>query len=318
MKTCDAKTMMPGLALVVMGLCCSAYADSDCENSAAFTIDNATVQFADVIGRVVEDSGGNPPVAGATVVLSPGGHVTTTLGDGTLEFQDVPIATGYGLEIVAEGYESVTISPVDVLLGVNDLGDILLTPLTGTFSLQPLSPAIHDGASQVEEGCLAYRYFRVVRDDTDQPQGGVRIRVRPVGGSFVDQATYAVQAGYAGATPGLSDGGSGAVRLCIPASEVGGSGSAQTFETVLPDESSGPSFEVSVVSRRYEHGWSQQAGKGINVGVNVVGEGTLGVEQGYLGSIARQSGGEGDPEQVSNGSSTRLTFEVGVGAPVGG
>jgi len=295
----------------------SAWADSDCADSAAFTIDNVTVHFAGVIGRVIEDGGGDPPVAAATVVLSPGGHVTTTLGDGTFEFQDVPIASGYGLEVTAEGYELVAISPVDVLVGVNDLGDIFLTPLTGTYALLPLADPIHDGTSQVEEGCLAYRYFRVVRAGTTDPIGGVGIRVRPVGGSEIDQGDFAIFPGWAGETPGLSEG-SGIVRLCIPASEIGGPGSSETFETVLPNDSVGPTFDVMVQSRVWEHGWTQSVGKGVDVGIDLGVGVSVGEEHGYSGGISRPVGGAGDVEQVWDGDLRGLSFGVGVGLPIAG
>jgi len=315
----NVKRLGPAAVLVAAALVCPvARAGSGCTESQTITIDNATEHFAEVTGRVLADRSANPPVPGATVTLQPDGMLATTAADGTFTLQEVPIARGYVLEIVGQAYEPVSISPIDVSGGGNDLGDIMLTPLTGVFALRQLEPVIHAGASEVEEGCTAYRYFRVVRESTNQPEGGVGIGLRVASGEPVSQDGCPSVPGWAGSKAGVSDAETGIVRLCIPATAVGPPSSTRTLETVLPDGNAGPTFEVTVTPREYEHGWTQSAGGGVNVGISVGPSARLGGGRAYSGEVTRPSVAIVDVERVANGSLLPLTFGLGVRAPIGG
>ncbi|MBN1490715.1 MAG: carboxypeptidase regulatory-like domain-containing protein [Phycisphaerae bacterium] len=281
-------------------------------SSSLFALDTRDIFTGTLTGRILD---GATPIEGATITLEePANLATMSQADGAFTLADVPVGTGYLLQVIAAGYEVVTVSGFDVVGGVQDLGDITLTPVTGTFVLRPLVPDINPAISEVEEDGFAYRYY-LVRHASDpmSPADGVSVGVREEGGGIsVSQAEATAHPGVAGKVAGVSDTGSGIVRLLIPAEAVGPAGSTKTFEPVIGDVA-GPAFAVTVKPRSYEHVWEQETGASGEVGIKKYIK--VGRNNGARTRLSREFGEESTAEVIERTDVAGNSAGVGIGIP---
>ncbi|MBI4581085.1 MAG: hypothetical protein HY718_15380 [Planctomycetes bacterium] len=265
-------------------------------------------------GRVLA---GGLPVASASINVQPGNYSGQTAADGTFALGGVAVGTGYEVRIIAGGYEPLVLANRTFVGGTNNLGDLTLTAISGTFVLKPLKPEINPTTSEVEEGGYAYRYYRVVNVATNKEQGGVIVQVRPAGGGTAIPQETVSHPGWAGAVAGVSDQGSGIVRLRIPASEVGSAGASRQFETVISG-AVGPTFWVTVTPRTYALTWGQEVRGGVSGKINLFKEARLGGERGHGIKVVRNYPPNSQSEHIERLNAMRAELGVGVGLPVGG
>ena len=284
--------------------------------SPAFSLDTRNLFRCSVAGTVA--AAGGSPVSGAAVSLLPGNLTATSQVNGTFSIGNVPVGIGYQLTVNAAGYEPTIRNGLMLTSGPNSLGQLSLLPMSGTFVLRSLVPEINPGVSEVEEGGVAYRYYLVQRQSDGSPVGGVTVSVRgQAGGPVVPQDPTDFAPGWAGARVGVSDPGSGTVRLRIPAASVGLAGSTKEFETVVSG-TVGPSFQVTVKPRSYKHFWGQESRGGVSGKVNLLGGVRVAGERGFGAKVSRQYS-EGDAtEEVERNTAARVEAGVEFGSPVGG
>jgi hypothetical protein len=164
---------------------------------------------------------------------------------------------------------------------------------------------------------VAHRYYLVRNQATNEPQGGVVVGVRPLGGGTpVDQTDSFGSRVYAGQVAGVSDA-TGTVRLRIPASAVGGPGALGQFETVVSG-AVGPTFQVEVIPRKYEFFWAQESRGGLHARVNLFKGAKVGGEAGHRVEVRRAYGEFSNTEELARDLAFRPEFGVEVGLPIGG
>jgi len=326
---CGVNCVKPGLRFRrILLICCLVFsvfwfppaavrADIGWGESPLVYVDTQGLEPGMLTGRILA---GGTPIQGAAITLEPANLATTSEADGTFTLAGVPAGTGYQLQVIAAGYEVAIVSGLGVAGGSQDLGDIVLSPLTGTFVLRSTVPEINPAVSEVEQGGVAYRYY-IVRNQADgTPVGGVSVVVREAGcGTPVDQTEAGALPGVAGKVAGVSDVGSGIVRLRIPADEVGSGlpGASEQFEAVVSG-TVGPTFWVSVRARSYEHDWAQESRGGLHGKVNLIAGGRLGGEVGHRVEVVRAYDGSSETEELAREMAGRVEFGVEAGLPIGG
>ena len=232
------------------------------------TVDTRSVALGTLTGVV---QAGGAGIAGAQVRIDGTAYITNTAGDGTFALTNVVAGSGYLLKVSAAGFASKSVPGVNVTGGTTDLGAIQLAVLGGPYRLVPLQPDVNPAVTQVEDGGVAYRYYRLVPTKANDNPGGTPVTLQISGGAAVTQAgsTWDDWQGFnshywAGVQAGIADG-NGMVRLRIPASCMSIKNSLYTFQ-VLVSSAVQQTFQAKVVPRQYEQVWRQKLGSGLSVG----------------------------------------------------
>ncbi len=218
--------------------------------SAIFTLDTRAVPTGTLTGVV---QAGGAPVAKAQARIDGTGFATTTGADGRFTLANIPSGSGYVLKVSAAGYGSKQVSGLTVTSGARDVGTISLSTLSGPYRLVPLQPDVNPPVTQIENGGVGYRYYRVLSADGRTPAGGVNVALRVAGGSTISQSGD-ISDSWAGRVAGVSDD-DGIVRLRVPAAEL--SGGTQTFE-VIESGTVKQQFQASVVRRWHDKVWKHR------------------------------------------------------------
>ena len=258
-----------------------------------------------VSGRVTSSSVALP---GALVVILPVKYVTTTDTDGRFTITNVPSAAGYVLDISAAGYASRTITGVKVGSGVTDLGDLVLTPLSGGIRLARLDPEVNPTESKVEVGGTAYRYYRIWGVGGERT-GGTRVELRREEGAVVPQSDDHTH-DWAGSVPGVADA-DGVVRLILPSKFIGIShGDRASFDVLLSGQIV-DHFSAHLMERTNVLVWRHKVGGGISGKVGII---KGGAKQAFETEVERvMSSGRAIEETITRARE----FEVEAGPHLG-
>jgi len=237
-------------------------------NSPIFTVDTRSAPTGTLTGLV---QGNGTPLANAQVRIDATPFTTSTDANGRFTLASVPAGSGYLLKVSAAGFASKQVPGITVTAGTTDLGTIQLAPLSGPYRLLPLQPDVNPPVTQVEDGGVAYRYYRLVPVNQNDNPGGTLVSLRIAGGSTIPQtgATLDDWQGYQedywpGFQAGTADG-DGTVRLRIPSSALGGPGASATLE-VVESGTVKQTFTAQVLLRQYDQVWKQKLGAGASVG----------------------------------------------------
>lgn len=232
--------------------------------SSLFTINTMQSKVGFLAGEVVSRGS---PVASAIVELSPSGMMTSVNSMGVFGFTGVTVGSGYVLKASAPGYASKWIQEIRIREGVGTLVTVELQPSSGNARIEDLDPAVNPMESVVEQGGVAYRYYRVV-DSGGQAAGSVQVEVRSQSGSVVPQIENRSH-DWAGKVPGISDP-DGIVRLMIPADSVGSHpGDSRRFDVVLEGRT-WAAFSARIQERIYDHVWSHKVGGGVKGNIAIL------------------------------------------------
>ena len=275
--------------------------------SPIFTVDLRSVLAGSIVGQI---RGNGLALANARIRVLDTPYTGDSDASGGFNLVNVPAGAGYVVVVTASGFASKTISNVQVVWGnALGLGVITLSPL-GAHKVIPLVPDLNPAISKVEEGGVAYRYYRVVSVDGKTPAGGVTLLARLAGGAGIIQ-TGDVAENWPGRDAGVSDA-DGIVRIGVPSSAVGGAGPTRTVE-VLDAGVVVQSFEVRIMPFKHEKVWGHSL------------EGSV---AGRLGAVRVEPGGKLETEvrDFYNGSvaynqtierTRTLSGKAGVEANVG-
>jgi hypothetical protein len=275
-------------------------------HSPIFTLDTRSVISGSVFGRVF-GSGAALSDAQVRVVDTP---FTTVTGEGGgFNITGIPSGVGYVVGVAAPGFAPANIANVAATAPPRDLGVITLRPL-GAHKVIPLVPDLNPAISKVEEGGVAYRYYRVVSADGKTPAGKVTLQARLAGGANITQ-TGDVAENWPGREAGVSDA-DGIVRIRVPSSAVGSAATTRKVE-VLDAEQVVQSFDVRIVSFKHEKVWghildSSVAGKLGTVRLEPGGMLETQIKDFYIGTTAKEQTIE---------RTRSLTGKAGVSASVG-
>jgi hypothetical protein len=246
----------------------SAHAATSSADSNITAVDTRGTQSGTLTGLV---QGNGTPLANAQVRVDNTPFTTSTAANGRLTLANVPAGSGYLLKVSAAGFASKPVPGVNVVSGTTDLGTIQLVPLGGPYRLLPLQPDVNPPVTQVEDGGVAYRYYKVVPVNQNDNPGGTVVSLRIAGGSTIPQAGATLDdwQGYQedywpGYQAGTADG-DGTVRLRIPSSALGGPGASANLE-VVESGTVKQTFTAQVVPRQYDQVWKQKLGAGASVG----------------------------------------------------
>jgi hypothetical protein len=235
--------------------------------SPIFTLDTRVVPTGTLTGLV---EGAGTPVANAQARIDGTGFAASTGADGRFTLANVPAGSGYLLKVSAAGFASRPVPGISVTSGTKGLGTIQLAPLAGPYRLVPLQPDVNPPVTQIEDGGVGYRYYRLIPVNANDNLGGVTVSLRVAGGSTISQAGDVSDA-WAGRTAGVSDD-DGIVRLRIPASAIGGGGASATLE-VLESGIVKATFLAQVAARQYEqvwkHEWEGELGRKLTLSDNI-------------------------------------------------
>jgi probable HAF family extracellular repeat protein len=250
--------------------------------SPIFTLDTRSVSTGSLTGLV---QGGGKPVANAQVRIDGTSFVTSTGADGRFTLANLPTGSGYLLKVSAAGFASKQVSGITITSGTKDLGTIQLATLGGPYRLLPLQPDVNPPVTQIEDGGVGYRYYKVVTADGKTVAGGVAVSVRAAGGSTIPQVGD-VSDSWAGRVAGVSDD-TGIVRLRIPASALGSG--VQTLE-VVESGTVKAQFQASVVKFWHDKVWKHQVEAGASTSKAILRLGASGaleteVRDRYAGSL---------------------------------
>lgn len=285
------------------------------------TLDLRLAVSGAIAGQVM---GNGLPVTAAQVRVLDKPHTTASATDGSFTLANVTAGVGYVVTVSAPGFASTSIANVTVAAGTRNLGVVTLRPLGG-HKVITLAPDLNPVLSQVAEGGVAYRYYRVVSVDGKTPAGGVALQARLAGGAAIVQIGDVAE-NWPGREAGVSDA-DGIVRLRVPSSAIGSAGTTRTVE-VLDAGQVVQTFDVRVIPFKHEKIWGHSldgsvGGKLAGVRVEPGGKLKTEVKEAYTGAIAldqtiertRTLSGKAGAE-VSTGS-----FKLGsvkAGAKVGG
>jgi hypothetical protein len=224
--------------------------------SSIFTVDTRTAQTGTLTGLV---QGSGAPVANAQARIDGTGFAASTGTDGRFTLANVPTGSGYLLKVSAAGFASKPVPGITVTNGTKDLGTIQLAPLAGPYRVVPLQPDVNPPTTRIEDGGVAYRYYRVITANGSAPAGQVPVSLLAAGGGTIPQGgdTSIYWAGY---QAGISDD-DGIVRLLIPSSAVGGPGLSATLQVVQAGTVA-TTFSAQVVPRTYYQVWKHKVGGG--------------------------------------------------------
>lgn len=274
--------------------------------SPIFTVDTRSVLSGSVFGKVF---GNGLALANAQVRVMGTPYTTVSGAGGVFNISNIPSGVGYVVAVAAPGFASASIANVPVTASPRDLGVITLRPL-GAHKVIPLVPDLNPAISKVEEGGVAYRYYRVVSADGKTPAGGVTLLARLAGGAGISQ-TGDIAENWPGREAGVSDA-DGMVRIRVPSSAVGSVGTTRKVE-VLDAGQVVQSFDVRILPFKHEKVWGHSlegsiAGKLGVVRLEPGGKLETEVKDYYTGIIAQE-------ETIERTRS--LTGKAGVEASVG-
>ncbi|MBI4327291.1 MAG: fibronectin type III domain-containing protein, partial [Chloroflexi bacterium] len=216
--------------------------------SPIFTVDTRSVLTGSVFGQVF---GSGVALANAQVRVLDTPYTTASGAGGAFNISNIPSGVGYVVVVAAPGFASSSIANVQVTATPRDLGVITLRPL-GAHKVIPLVPDLNPAVSKVEEGGVAYRYYRVVSADGKTPAGRVTLQARLAGGAGITQ-TGDVADNWPGREAGVSDA-DGIVRIGVPSSAVGSAGTTRKVE-VLDAGQVAQSFDVRILPFKHEKVW---------------------------------------------------------------
>ncbi|MDR3459319.1 MAG: carboxypeptidase regulatory-like domain-containing protein [Verrucomicrobiae bacterium] len=251
----------------------------------------------------------NHPLTNAAVRLENMPFGTNTLNDGTFRLSNIPVGKGYVLDVSAAGYASRRLVSVNVPVGTNNLGNIILTNMSGPYRLVPLVPDINPSVTTVEQGGTAYRYY-VVLNASNAPQGGISVSAQVAGGSVMVQ-TNDISDYWPGRIAGISDPQDGVVRISITNSILSQNGAVQSIQLSISNVVQ-QTFQAQAVPRQYDQIWKQTVGGGVGGDIYkiVSGEIDTSAESELRHTIV---GGINTSESISR--SREAKFAVGVGIP---
>ena len=229
----------------------TATAGSSSAESNLTMVDTRVVRTGSIVGQVFGDG---IPLSGAQIRVLNTMCATNSGGSGEFYLTNVPFGDGYVVAVAASGFAPSNIVKVQVTASPKHLGWINLRPL-GVRKVIPLVPDLNPAVSRVEEGGVAYRYYRVVSADGKTPAGGVRLQARVAGGDIIPQAGD-VADHWLGRAAGVSDA-DGVLRIRIPSTAIGGAGTTRTVE-VLDGGIVVQSFDVRVANFMHEKIWGHR------------------------------------------------------------
>ncbi|MCF8374311.1 MAG: carboxypeptidase-like regulatory domain-containing protein [Bacteroidales bacterium] len=202
-------------------------------------------QANQLIGEVYDSYTGFPIVE-ALVQVQPQIDYGSGISDSNGEFVVIPVPTGIGYEIVvgANGYISKNIPSIDFYGGPNsDTVFVFLDPSIGAYSVVPLVPNPNSAISEIIEGGIGHRYYRVA-DNQDNSIANAEVSVNKQSGGTLSFHTDI----------------SGILDMEIGSTNVGsGSSSAsELFEIVsvnaIPLQDT-ITFSCSIINKEYSKSW---------------------------------------------------------------
>jgi len=221
--------------------------------SPIFTLDTRSVLTGSIFGRVI---GSGVALANAQVRVMDMPYTTTSAAGGEFNISNIPPGVGYLLSVSAPGYAVQSFPNIKISQGPNNLGDLFLgQPVNLPAQLRPLVPDVNPAMTTVEEGGTAYRYYQIVATDGRTLVGVPSVSLRRAGGASIQQDGDFSQE-WAGYEAGKPDG-DGVVRLRLPSSAIGPTGSTATFE-VLVSATVVQTFVANVKEREYEQVWKHK------------------------------------------------------------
>ena len=280
-----------------------AHAASSTGVSPIFAVDNRSLQTGSIAGRVL---GAGAPLANAQVRVLDTPYTTKSGAGGSFSITGIPSGVGYVLAVTASGYAVQRFPNINISAGPNNVGNLALGNLIQLpVQLRPLVPDVNPKVTEVEHGGTAYRYYQLSATDGLTLVGGV-VGLRRAGGAVVPQDGD-ISHEWAGYEIGKPDG-DGLVRLRLPSSAIGNTGSTAIFEVLL-GATAVQTFTATVKEREYDQVWKQKA------------EGEASASKGFLrlglnGSVASElrheiRGGQVAKEVV--GWKTETQLELGYG-----
>lgn len=216
--------------------------------SPLITVDTRSVFSGSLFGQVF---GSGVALANAQVRVLDTPYAATSDASGGFNISNIRSGVGYVVTVAAPGFASKTITGVQVTTSAYDLGVITLNPL-GPRKVITLVPDLNPAISKVEQGGVAYRYYRVVSEDGKTPAGRVTLQARLTGGAAISQ-TGDIAENWPGREAGVSDA-DGIVRIRVPSSAVGNAGTTRKVE-VLDAGQVVQSFDVRIQPFKHEKIW---------------------------------------------------------------
>jgi hypothetical protein len=245
---------------------------SDINNSAAqassviFTLNTFTTATGGLVGTVLNSNGS--PVTNAQVRIESPPFSTNTLNNGTFTLTNIPVGNGYVLDVSAAGYAPKRLSGVNVRVGANAWGNIILANVGGPISLIPLVPDVNPTMTTVEQGGTAYRYYQMVSSTNHgAPLPSIPVTVQIQGGAAISQTNLSVPNYWQGQVAGVSDA-NGLVCVAIPSSFLNTNGISQTVQLSISNVVL-QTFQTQVVPRQYDQVWKQAVGGGVGIEAEV-------------------------------------------------
>ena len=283
--------------------------------SPIFTLNTLATVTGGLTGTVLATNGS--PVTNAQVGLDKTSFTTSTLSDGTFTLSNIPVGNGCVLDVSAAGYAPKHLTSVNVAVGSTNVGDIILTNVSGPISLKPLVPDVNPGVTTVEQGGTTYRYYQVLETSevtNSVPLGSIPVSVNIQGGSVIPQ-TNDISIFWPGEVAGVSFwDGSGIVCVCIPASVLNANGSVQTVQLSIGGQFQ-TNFQAQVIPRQYDQVWRQKSGGSIGIGAVI----SAGEETSAESDLRhRMTNGIVASESISRLRTDDGTLGVGAGIDNGG
>jgi len=240
--------------VAVMALAVAARAGTSMGVSPIITVDLRSALSGIVVGQVL---GGGASLSNAQVRVLDTPYATNTMVGGGFTLTNVSCGAGYVVSVAAPGFAPTNIANVSVTASPRNLGKITLRPL-GAHKVIVLVPDINPVVSTVEEGGVAYRYYRVVSADGKTPAGGVQLQARLADGGTEIPQSGDIAENWPGRAAGVSDA-DGFVRVGVPSSAVGSAYTTRRVE-VLDVGRVVQSFDVRVTPFLHEKLWGHMLG----------------------------------------------------------
>ena len=276
-------------------------------SSPIFSVNTRDIVTGAITGLV---TGGGSPVAGAQVRVEALPFGTNTAGSGGFTLGGVPVGNGYVVTVAASNYVACRLTGVNVTTAGANLGIIDLAGAGGSYRVIGLLPEVNPDVTQVEEGGVAYRYYKVVKSDGSTGAGGIQISLR-LGAADIPQSD--ISDIWAGSVAGVSDA-DGVLRVSVPAVYL--TTTPRTVQLLQGGQVKG-SFLAKRVPRKYDQVWKHKFGGGVSFKGAVV---RAGVEAAYESEVRRHMlGAVVDSEEIARLRSVegRAGLEVGSGVHLG-
>ena len=281
-------------------------ATSTTRESQNFSIDTRQALVGTLGGRVLS---GAVPLAGALVELEGTVFSGVTDSQGRFQLVNVLAGRGYVMRVAASGLPGFFQSGIGVQPGANDLGDLDVSAASGPLRLLRLDPDVNPSVSDVEDGGMAYRYYRIA-DSAGRTAGGKAVQLRIRNGATIAQTDPRAH-DWAGRLPGVSDA-DGLLRVAIPASAVGAQPGNQTTFEILLDGQVAATFTARLKAREYDQVWMHRVGGGVS-GIKVAGL-QAGASAAFESEVRRHIVGD---QAMCESITRRREFEVKAGVEAG-